>query len=291
VIVTGQGRAAVTNGKLALSGRLTADEGRLEIGTTALPQLGEDVVIVGRERSTPAREEQKLKALALDLGIALGGDVHVLGRGLNVWLSGDVHLYTNEQGEVRAKGTVSARNGTFVAYGQRLEIDRGRLYFNGPIDDPGLDILAVRRRLAVEPGVEVTGTLHEPLVRVVSNPSLPQGEALSWLLLGHGPSDAAPGELSALPLAQSALLGKATGSIARRLNLDELAVGTDTASSSQVVTLGKRLNDRIYVTFQQALGAAGSALRLELTLTRHILLRAQAGATSLVGLFYHSQWD
>jgi translocation and assembly module TamB len=55
--------------------------------------------------------------------------------------------------------------------------------------------------------------------------------------------------------------------------------------------LGKRLTDRVYLTFEQGLGAAESLLRLELTLTRRVVLRAQAGETSLLGLFYRYRWD
>ena len=42
-------------------------------------------------------------------------------------------------------------------------------------------------RCRVEAGVAVTGTLERPLVRVVSNPAVPEGEALSWLMLGRAP--------------------------------------------------------------------------------------------------------
>lgn len=202
-----------------------------------------------------------------------------------------MRVYTSARGDILAKGTVNARNGTFVAYGQRLEIDRGYLYFNGPAADPALDIVALRKRLAVEAGVAVTGTLRNPLVRVVSNPPLPQGEALSWLMLGRPPSQAGAGELSALPLATSALAGKATGSIARRLKLDEVGLREGGAASQQFLTLGKRITDRIYVAFEQSIGAFENLLRIEMTLTERIVLRAQAGETSLFGVFYRYRWD
>jgi translocation and assembly module TamB len=289
LVVSGRGNARLDAGKVSLTGQLSADEGRFEIGGTSLPQLGDDVVIVGRPAEMEKPDAKRFKAFALDLNVSLGERVHVLGRGLSVWLSGDVRVFTNKQGEMRAEGTVNARNGTFAAYGQRLEIDRGFIYFNGPITDPALEIVAVRRRLAVEPGVAITGTLRNPVVRVTSDPPLPQGEALAWLLLGRSPDQAGAGELSALPLAQAALLGKATGSIARRLNLDEL--GLRSGGADQFLTLGKRLTDRVYLTFEQGLGAAESLLRLEFTLTRHVVLRAQAGETSLLGLFYRHRWD
>jgi translocation and assembly module TamB len=203
-------------------------------------------------------------------------------------------VQTDAQGQLRAAGTVDARRGTFVAYGQRLEIERGRFFFNGPLNNPALDILAMRKRQAVEAGVAVTGTLNRPLVRVVSNPPLPEGEALSWLVLGRPPDQAGAGQLSALPLATSALMGKASGSIASALNLDDVGVRSGSGSAAgaqQFLTLGKRLTERLYLAFEQSLGGTENLLRLEMSLTERIALRAQAGTTSSVGIFYRYFWD
>ena len=293
LVVSGSGNAGLKSGKLSLTGKLAADEGEFEIGGSDLPRLADDIVVAGRtERRSTARQPpqpKKLGTLSLDLSIALGNRVHVLGHGLSVWLAGNVHVYTGPGGDILAKGVVSTRNGTFAAYGQRLEIDRGRIYFNGPVANPSVDIVAMRKRQAVEAGVAVTGTLSNPLVRIVSDPQVPQGEALSWLVLGRAPGEATAGELSALPLAANAAFGKATGGIKQRLNLDELALGG--GAGGQFVTLGKRITDKLYVGFEQGLGAVHTVLRLEYALTRRLSLRAQTGETSLLGVFYRYRWD
>ena len=294
LIVTGKGNAALRAGKLALTGALRANEGVFELSVATLPTLGDDVVIVGRgvpRAADPKPEPRTLPRASIDVAIDLGNNVHVLGRGLDVWLSGEVRVQTNARGEIRANGTVDARRGTFAAYGQRLEIEHGRLYFNGPLSNPALDILAMRKRQAVEAGVAVTGTLTRPLVRVVSNPSLPEGEALSWLVLGRAPGTAGAGQLSALPLAAGALMGKAGTPVARALHLDEISMGGSGSTSAQFLTVGKRITDRIYVVFEQSLGGAENLLRLEMSLTQRIALRAQAGQTSSFGVFYRYGWD
>jgi translocation and assembly module TamB len=185
---------------------------------------------------------------------------------------------------------VHAREGTFVAYGRRLEIDRGNIYFNGPLDDPGLDIVALRRRQAVEAGVAITGTLRTPLVRIVSDPPVPEGEALSWLVLGRSPNDAGTGELSALPLASNLLLGQAANPLKNALKLDELGLRGG-AAGEQLLTLGKRITDRLYLVFERGFRAAEMMLRLEYTLTRRIVLRLQAGEASGGGVFYRRRWN
>ena len=142
----------------------------------------------------------------------------------------------------------------------------------------------------MEAGVALTGTLQTPLVRVVSDPPLPEGEALSWLVLGRSPNEAGTGELSALPLASNLLLGKAANPLKDALQLDELGLRGG-AAGEQLLTLGKRLTDRLYLVFEQGFGAAQTLLRLEYNLTRRVVLRLQAGESSGGGVFYRRRWD
>jgi translocation and assembly module TamB len=298
LVVSGKGNASLRGGKLAFTGALTANEGLFELATTSLPTLGDDVVIVGRESATvettelPPTPPRKATRAAVDMRIDLGNNVHVRGRGLDVWLSGDLRVQTDAQGQLRAIGTVDARRGTFVAYGQRLEIERGRFFFNGPLSNPALDIVAMRKRLAVEAGVAVTGTMQRPLVRVVSNPPLPEGEALSWLVLGRAPTQAGAGQFSALPLATTALMGKAGSALGKALRVDDIGVTSGgSGAAQQMLTVGKRLTERLYLAFEQSLGGTENLLRLEMSLTERIALRAQAGLTSSVGIYYRYFWD
>ena len=54
---------------------------------------------------------------------------------------------------------------------------------------------------------------------------------------------------------------------------------------------GDRIADRLYLVFEQGLGAAETILRLEYTLTRRIVLRIQAGEPTSAGIFYRRRWD
>jgi translocation and assembly module TamB len=123
---------------------------------------------------------------------------------------------------------------------------------------------------------------------------VPEGEALSWLLLGRGPGASGTGQLAALPLATDALTGSAGSRVAKALHVDDIGVrSADTGTTSQqFFTLGKRLSERFYVAFEQSIGGAESLLRLEYTLTQRILLRLQAGAQeSSLGVIYRYIWD
>jgi translocation and assembly module TamB len=289
LVVSGQGRAGLIQGSLTLSGGVSVNQGYFEIGEDALPEPGRDVVVLGEKPR--AKDDPRLAGMQLEVVVNFGNDFRVRGRGLDTRLTGEIVVATKPGQPLRAKGAVRTVRGVYTALGQRLEIERGELLFSGPLDNPGLDIRAMRKRQAVEAGVEVTGTLNTPLVRVVSEPPVAESEAISWLLLGRGTDDASRGDLAMLPLAAGALLGKGDSpTVAQRLGLDTLGV-RGTGGENQFLTVGKRIADRLYVAFEQGLGAAQSILKLEFDLTDRVLLRAQTGEANSLGVFYRYTFD
>jgi translocation and assembly module TamB len=293
LVVTGRGHAALEGGKVSLGGELRADEGLIELRTATLPAPGDDVVVEGRPR-TPA-EAPTLQRAALDLALDFGSNFRIRGRGLDSLLAGKIRIVSGPAGNLLAKGAVRTVKGTYMAFGQRLELERGRLIFDGPVENPALDIRAMRKLPSVEAGVEVAGTLRSPFVRVVSDPPMPENDALSWLILGHGPGEASGGDLTMLPMAAAALLGRGDSSpgsgMARKLGVDSIGLRRGGAVGEQFVTVGKRISDDIYVVYEQSLGATANVLKLEFNLTQRLLLRAETGETSAVGLFYRWAFD
>jgi len=188
--------------------------------------------------------------------------------------------------------------GTYEAYGQRLEIDKGILYFSGPLDNPGLEIVAMRKHLEVEAGVEVTGTAKDPRVRLVSDPDVPDSEKLSWLVLGRGVEGAGTSDadkLQAAAMALAAGLGTAPlqQQLARAVGLDEIRIASTSSGGEQsnVVSVGKRVSDRIYLTYQYSLSAATNVLRISYQLTRNWSVRTEAGTAGAVDIFYTLSFD
>lgn len=91
----------------------------------------------------------------------------------------------------RLVGTVNTDLGTFRAYGQDLQIESGRIAFAGAPGNPSIDIVAVRRNINVRVGVRLYGTAQQPLVKLFSEPAMPDSERLSWLVLGRSSYDTA----------------------------------------------------------------------------------------------------
>src|SRR5205823_6159873 len=73
---------------------------------------------------------------------------------------------------MQATGAIQIAQGTYEAFGRKLAIEEGRLNFQGPVNDPNLFILAMRRNQDVEAGVQVEGTVNDPRVKLVSEPNV-----------------------------------------------------------------------------------------------------------------------
>ena len=152
--------------RLLISGELRADRGQLELERDRVPKLGEDVVVAGQTR--PTLKEKNALPVHLNIDLDLGSNLEVHMQGLEGKLTGRVNLSTTKDGELRAYGKLSTLNATFFAYGQRLQVDPGILIFDGPLDNPALQVTAWRRNQAVEAGVQVSGTAKAPREAVLA---------------------------------------------------------------------------------------------------------------------------
>ncbi|MGD9954103.1 MAG: translocation/assembly module TamB domain-containing protein [Burkholderiales bacterium] len=293
--VSGDGQADFDGRRLSLTGALRADRGYLRIARDALPQLGEDVVIEGRPTPEPARAALPV---SLDVELDLGRDLAIETRGLEGKLTGRLRLKGDEGGGLSAYGRLQLVNATYYAYGQRLQIDPGVLIFDGAIRNPGLQVTAWRRNQAVEAGVQVSGNVQAPRVVLVTAPAVPEAEALSWLVLGRAPGDASRADLGLLQVAAGELLSSGSAlpldrRLARAVGLDEVTLRGGGGVEQNVVAFGKRLSDRLYITYEQGLGAVAiNLVKLDYSLGRRWSLRAETGTTtSGAGLFYRFSWD
>lgn len=213
--------------------------------------------------------------------VTLGDRVRIEGYGLKGSLGGKLDIRERPESDTRALGEITVA-GTYQAYGQDLDIERGRLLFSGPVGNPGLDIRAIRRIDAVTAGLQVTGYAQRPILEVYSVPVMDQAEALSYLVLGRPLRQATSSEdQSALGTAATAvstaggdLLAKSLGA---RLGLDEVGVGTSRELGAGALTVGKYLSPRLYLGYGRSLFDGGQLMTLRYRLTDHFELEAQSG--------------
>lgn len=211
-----------------------------------------------------------------DIRVLMGDDVRVDAFGLQGRIEGGVTTMTQTGQDPVGRGELSVAEGRYEAYGQKLDINRGRLLFEAsPLDDPGLDIEARRKIETVTVGLNVRGTLQAPRITFFSDPSLPQTQIVSYLL-GGKPTDGASGG-DALAAQGGGLLAAQLG---RRLGLEEVGVESSTGASGATNTalvLGKFLSPRLFISYGISLTESINTLKLRYTLSDKWILKTEAG--------------
>jgi translocation and assembly module TamB len=84
------------------------------------------------ERQQHARRERGRPHVTLRIGFDLGPDFRVRGRGIDTRLAGSVQVQGRHAGTPQIVGQIRTVGGTYEAYGQRMNIERGELRFTGP---------------------------------------------------------------------------------------------------------------------------------------------------------------
>ena len=308
MILSGEGSARSTWTSLELTADFRTDAGYIEFAETLAPSLSDDVVVLGREE-----EPGGAFAVSADVSVNLGDALYLSAMGLETRLAGELKLRLRPEHPLSAVGTIATVGGSYRGYGQSLSIERGVVNFQGPLDAPGLNIVALRKGLPVEAGVSVTGSAKRPLVRLVSEPSVPDPEKLSWIVLGRAPDAAAGADLGLLLPAAQALLGGPGGGmtdeLSRSLGFDSFSIGqgelnstsrsatsrvvgggstiaSGPSVSSQVLSLGKRLDTDLFLSFEQSLGGAETLVKLSYQLSRRLSLIARGGTDNALDLNY-----
>lgn len=254
---------------LSVSGTVTVpsamiDLERLEQGVSASP----DVVVLD-----PVDPERGAASpLLLDLTLAMGQDVQLRGFGLEGTLGGSMRVRAQPGREMAGSGTLEV-GGRYSAYGQKLQITRGRLNFNGPVADPLLDIRAERRIEAydVTAGISVTGRASAPQAEVYTDPASDDMQALSYLALGRPLSNLSRAEGRQLDAASAALTAGGSmlaGQLGAKLGLDEAGVMDSRALGGSVFGIGKQISPRLYVGFGVSLLGTGQVLTLKYLLRK-----------------------
>lgn len=304
IIASGNGHARLKDQHLSLGGHIITDAGLIRPVGGDRPQLAEDIVLVGR----PNPKRQNLN-ISVDASLDLGEHFYLRASGLEARLEGKLAAQQSPGQALRVSGAISTRDANFDAYGQSLTVERGIVNFNGPIYDPGLNILALRKGLTVEAGVTVTGTALHPLVKLVSTPSVPDTEKLSWIVLGRAP-DTTGTDLSLLLAAAEGVMGGGssggvTGQLKRSMGIDQLTVKTNTSSSAttatnaatndplsnQIAVVGKRLSGRAYLSYEQGVTAAVGVTKLTYKLSQRVNLITQAGFENAIDVTYSFSFE
>jgi len=303
VIASGKAQLQLGRESLQLDGKFQVDEGLIDFSKANAPSLDNDVSVVREAASAPSGNGGRppaqvlpaaLRNAQVDLEVALGEKLQIRGRGLDTQLRGDLRLST-PGGRPALNGTVRAVSGTYVAYAQRLVIERGELVFTGAPENPRLDVLAIRPNLDVRVGVAVTGPLQSLHVRLYSDPEMADMDKLSWLLLGRPSDGLGRTDTALLQRAAVALLAgedrAPSDQLMAQLGITDFSVRqSDSETRETIVSLGRQLSQRWYVGYERSVNATTGSWQLIYRVAQRFTVRAQSGADNSLDFIWQWRW-
>jgi translocation and assembly module TamB len=270
----------------------TVDIDSADIAIKELPEgavkQSRDVTVVGREEGS-----QDATRLSGEVDVTLGDSFHLEAFGLDTDLEGEMRFILRDGREPQGHGEVRLIDGFFEAYGQRLEIEHGTMFFTGPLDDPLINVRATRRVEnmdgTVVVGINLSGRVRELNSSIFSEPAMSEAEALSYLILGRPLEDASADEgnnLSnsaySLGLRQAALI---TNQIGQTVGLDELTIGGSNQNTTELIA-GKQLNSRLYARYVYGVFSRLGKLLLRYRLSESFSVELGAGEHQSMDLLY-----
>jgi len=290
----------------------TADAGAINLnGSTEIPwaravlkalpssatRVSDDVVIVQSTDDYTGQGQQKNHIpFYTNVILYFGDDVHFNGFGLDGRLSGKINVFKEENRQMLTTGFVAVNNGVYKAYGQELSIERGRLIFQGPYENPGLDIRAVRTieddviSQGVKAGLDIAGTLQHPKSTVFSIPAVDDSTAMALLLTGK-PLDQLKSSDAYPIIAAISSLGVEGGSnitsdISHFFGIDEITIKDDKTLGQNALLIGKNITPRLVVRYVVGLLDQASTLGMSYRITDKVRVDANSGKKQSLDVIY-----
>ncbi len=284
--------------RLKLGGKLTVERAEISIPDSTGPKVAViPVKEIGRARTGPATPAApgKALALALDLSIDLPGEVFVSGRGLQSEWRGKLQV-TGTLDQPRLVGTLEVKRGYVDFIGQRLNLSKGLISFDGANPpDPTVDIEATAKKGDLTAIIRIQGQALDPKLTLDSQPALPQDEILSRLLFDRDASQITPVQAAQLALAVNQLRGGGVDALSKVrsvLHVDTLDVDSGEAGTGdETVRAGKYLNPNVYFELQKGTADQSGKARVEVEIMPNVSVEAETGENAQGGIGVKWRYD
>ena len=270
--------------ELAVAGKVLVPRG--EITVRELPpstvKVSDDTVIVGQQ----TEQGKPPLAMKMDIDVEVGADkLSFAGFGLTANLQGHVHIGDN----MDTRGELWLNDGRYRAYGQRLTVRRARLLFAGPLDQPFLDIEAIRQTDDVIAGIRLSGSAEQPTTQIFSEPALSQEQALSYLVLGRPLStDGGDNNMLAQAALGLGLMGSAgvTSGLAKNLGIQDFQLDTQGSGDQTAVVASGNISEKLSLRYGVGVFEPANTIALRYKLSKKVYLEAAGGVASSLDIFY-----
>ena len=253
-------------------------------------KVSPDEIIIGQEKvegNAPAAP-----GIDANIDVELGKQVSFSGQGLATNLTGKLKIIKSGE-KIAMHGNVDMIKARYKSYGQDLTVRKGRFLFNGPVDNPWLDVEAIRvsKSKKVTAILGLTGPLQKPETRISSEPALPETEALAYLITGKPLNQVSKSEGNMLASAALSYGGGKAAWFTEKLGIDEFEVQEGETLQDTLVSVGQYLTPDFYVGTKVGLFNKQAAMVLKHKITDAINVETEAGTSQRVKLNYEIDTD
>lgn len=283
---------ARVDGTIALPwGRIVVEE----LPPSAI-SVSDDQVILDAQLKPIEKQNKVPFVVQSNINIKIGDDFQLSAFGLEGGLVGNLNVAQRDKGPF-VTGEVNITDGSYRSFGQDLVISEGKVLMNGPVDQPYLQITAIRNpdntQDDVTAGVKVTGPVSEPTVTIFSDPAMAQANALSYLLRGQDIDGEAGGNsmtttLIGLSLAKS---GRVVGEIGEAFGVQDLQLDTAGSGDDSQVTVSGYILPGLKVKYGVGIFDSVGEFTVRYRLMTDLYVEAISGVSSAVDLLYQFEFN
>lgn len=281
------------------NGEVAIPSARIEVKDMLQSVVGvsnDELLLDDNLNPASANERSSAVSISSNLLVHVGDEVTIDAFGLKGRLKGDLRVVQDKQ-RIGLNGQINITSGHFQAYGQDLIVNKGQLLFSGPVDQPYLNIEAIRNPNSTEDGVtaglRVIGLITQPKIEVFSDPVKSQQEALSYLLYGEGlyalgvNSNMITSMLIGMGLAQS---GQVVGKIGQAFGFLDLALDTQGIGASTQIVVSGYITPGLQVKYGVGIFDSLATLKLHYRLMPKLYIEAVSGLNQALDLLYRFEF-
>jgi autotransporter translocation and assembly factor TamB len=235
--------------------------------------------------------------ISMNVGLLIEDKFMILGDMVNATVGGELQIRQRRRRPLQVFGNLNVIGGEVRAYQQHLRIRRGTIAFSGTPGNPELDVRAEREISTdnVVVGLHLEGTLNQPKLEVYSDPVMPHGETMSYLVRGRGLDSGAGADGVAMALSVGTSLVNQTALVSelnRIPGISNLEFGAEGSTEDDTAaTVGGYIGERLYLSYGMGIYEPINVLTARLYLQTRLWLEVVSRLENSVDLYYSFDID
>lgn len=257
----------------------------------SIPEL--KVTYINATQPLPTSETTyKPYPLLLDLNVNAPEGIMISGRGLDSDWKGNFHI-GGQLTDIATQGKLELVSGEFNFSSRSFKLTEGSVSFSGKgHQSPTINIAGEMSTRGVTITARLKGPVNAPQITLQSNPPLPLGAIMSYLLFGENIAEISGFQALQLASSLAALAGQGPDmleSTRRALGLDRLRVISQTVEEgggeSIAIQVGKYVSEGVLVSFTQGTEDSSPNINIQVELGGSFVFEAESDQRTEQGKF------